>query len=83
MMAKRYDEGYFCSFPIEPSFTVRGLCEDALMDTQFKFGALTPSENSLGFTGGRCNVCMADYRSFIGPKGWILLLTMENEGHGR
>ena len=49
-----------CMFSKEPTFKVRGLCKDSVMDTQYKFadpersnGAQTP-------------------RGYVGPKGWMI-----------
>ena len=40
------------------------------MDTQFKFGAMTRSEKVVTFDGW-CMGCN-EYRTYIGPKGWII-----------
>ena len=50
-----------CTFSKNPTFTVRGLCKDAVMDTQFKLsshsvGPIIPEES--------------ESRSYVGPKGW-------------
>ena len=54
---------FICVFSDEPSFSVRGLCKDAVMDTQYKFA----DHESGPFGRGK-----DDYRSFVGPKGWII-----------
>ena len=71
--SKRHYEGYICAFPTEPSFTVRGLCEDAVMDTEFKFAAISPIPGGCDFPN--CNI----YRSFVGPKGWIISYDKEEK----
>ena len=52
-----------CIFSKKPTFTVRGLCKDAVMDTQYKFADHEPGPFGRG---------KDDYRSFVGPKGWII-----------
>ena len=54
---------YICSFSTEPTFTVRGLCKDAVMDTQYKLDEHKP--RPVGYMKGHD-------RSFVGPKGWII-----------
>ena len=46
-----------CLFPTEPTFNMRGLCKDAVMDTSYKLA----DHNKLYET-----------RHYVGPKGWIL-----------
>ena len=58
---------YVCSFTTQPSFSVRGLCKDSVMDTQYKFADHKPDPEFL--YGG---IGKDDYRSFVGPKGWII-----------
>ena len=38
----KFERGFICMFPNEPVFTVRGLCKDAVMDTQYKFADHIP-----------------------------------------
>ena len=54
---------FICVFNSEPTFTVRGLCKEANMDTQYKFEDHRP---------GPYGWHPLDYRSFVGPKGWII-----------
>ena len=54
---------FVCMFSKQPTFKIRGLCKESVMDTQYKFADHTPGSwkyDSLG------------YRSFVGPKGWII-----------
>ena len=44
-------------------FTLRGLCKDAVMDTQYKFADHNP---------GPYGWILDESRSFVGPKGWII-----------
>ena len=50
---------FICLFDKEPTFKVRGLCKDAVMDTQFKFAEPSPGK-------------FIESRSFVGPKGWVI-----------
>ena len=43
-----------CVFTTAPTFKLRGLCKDAVMDTSFKLADQPPGET----------------RSYVGPKGW-------------
>ena len=54
---------FICVFKKAPTFTVRGLCKDAVMDTRYKFAQHPPGP--LGEENG-------DSRSYVGPKGWII-----------
>ena len=54
---------FICVFSTEPTFTVRGLCSDAVMDTQYKLADHKPGPLGWG---------KDDYRSFVGPKGWVI-----------
>lgn len=54
---------YTCVFPEEPTFTIRGLCKDAVMDTQYKFADHIPGSAEPG---------EYDCRSYVGPKGWVI-----------
>ena len=51
-----------CMFSNEPTFKVRGLCKDSVMDTQYKFA----DPLRLGWD--------SNIRSYVGPKGWIISL---------
>ena len=55
---------YICMFTQEPSFTIRGLCKDAVMDTQYKLADHVPGDGTQGVN--------ADTRSYVGPKGWVI-----------
>ena len=50
-------------FSKEPTFRIRGLCKEAVMDTQYKFADISPGSYSYN---------SMDYRSFVGPKGWLI-----------
>ena len=59
-----------CVFNNEPNFSVRGLCEDAVMDIHYKFLDHKPMNQSE-------NLGMADWgydntRGYVGPKGWTI-----------
>ena len=58
-----FQRGFICMFPNEPVFTVRGLCKDAVMDTQYKFADHIP---------GGLETREFDSRSYVGPKGWTI-----------
>ena len=49
----------------KPTFTVRGLCKDAVMDTQYKFSDHKPGPANARYL-------QAPHRSYVGPKGWII-----------
>ena len=54
---------FICMFSQEPTFSVRGLCKDAVMDSQYKLADHIPgSVVSIEF----------DTRSYVGPKGWTI-----------
>ena len=58
-----------CRFNKQPTFTIRGLCKDALMDTQYKLAEVKPMSLDVarnGYDWGK------DTRSYVGPKGWII-----------
>ena len=54
---------FVCMFSKEPIFKIRGLCKESVMDTQYKFADHTPGSLKLDSLG---------FRSFVGPKGWII-----------
>ena len=58
-----HKRSYICVFPEEPTFTIRGLCKDAVMDTQYKFAVHFPGSLRAG---------EEDTRSYVGPKGWVI-----------
>ena len=45
---------------VQSLFSLRGLCKESAMDTQYKFAAHVPGTFYLD----------SDSRSFVGPKGW-------------
>ena len=54
---------FICVFQTKPTFIVKGLYKDAVMDTQFKFAE---------HTQGTFNQGSEDTRAYVGPKGWII-----------
>ena len=60
-----HTSSYICLFHKEPTFTVRGLCKDSVMDTQFKFADPDPGEVADTWSA-------MESRSFVGPKGWVI-----------
>ena len=65
-----FERGFICMFPNEPAFTVRGLCKDAVMDTQYKFADHEKFADDLEQVGWK--YWYEEYRKFVGPKGWII-----------
>ena len=66
-----FDPGNFiCLFHKEPTFKIRGLCKDAVMDTQFKFADPAPGE--LDYLNKHNWNLVFGTRSFVGPKGWVI-----------
>ena len=55
---------FICMYPKEPTFKVRGLCKDSVMDTQYKFADHSPLPHI--WSGPD------DMRNYVGPKGWII-----------
>ena len=53
-------DGMICVFNKDPSFNLRGLCSEAVMDTQYKFAEHAPP------TSGD------NTRRYVGPKGWMI-----------
>ena len=73
---KRND--YFaCVFNDEPTFSVRGLCKDAVMDTEYKFYEHKPMDQTnvdpLNAWG------KDDIRSYVGPKGWTISRSLDDK----
>ena len=62
MRQEKTRTNYICRFEKEPFFTVRGLCKEAPMDTQYMLEDHKPGEFGYG----------KDSRGFVGPKGWII-----------
>ena len=60
-----------CQFDKEPTLTLRGLCKDALMDTQYKLAEPEPydldQDLSTPFVYGG-----DDVGGYVGPKGWVI-----------
>ena len=54
-----------CVFQKNPTFNVRGLCKDAVMDTQYKLESHGPGIIDTKF--------YPDTRSYVGPKGWKIV----------
>ena len=67
----RQNDGMVCAFNKEASFNIRGLCKEAVMDTQYKFADYTPAKT---ITYGYMIVKFGldNSRQFVGPKGWII-----------
>ena len=63
--SKAEEDPVICVFAREPSFTLRGLCEDSTIDRRYKF-----TGDSTGGLG--CTVVLADYERYVGPTGWII-----------
>ena len=58
-----------CSFHKKPAFNVRGLCKDAVMDTRYKLASHGP---------GNLDCHYPDTRGFVGPKGWEISRSKED-----
>ena len=65
---------FICVFDKEPTFTVRGLCKNAVMDTQYKLAEHREGNMGWDWIEG------ADPREYVGPKGWII---SQNKTDGR
>ena len=70
--SQRDANSVICQFEKEPTFKLRGLCKDALMDTQYKLAEPEPYDLS-------SPTLYHDYvnlgkhaRRFVGPKGWVI-----------
>ena len=59
---RRFDD-YICMFLTEPTFRLRGLCKNAVMDTQYKLAEHKPGTLTQG---------KQDTREYVGPKGWTI-----------
>ena len=63
--------GPICQFEKVPTFKLRGLCKDALMDTQYKLAEPEPydldQDLSTPFVYGG-----DDVGGYVGPKGWVI-----------
>ena len=58
---------YICIFKSEPTFRVRGLCKNAVMDTQYKLAEHRPGNVAYYATNKE-----KSFREYVGPKGWII-----------
>ena len=58
---------YICIFKSEPTFRVRGLCKNAVMDTQYKLAEHRPA-NIAYYAPNK----EKSFREYVGPKGWII-----------
>ena len=58
-----------CRFRKAPSFSIRGLCKDALMDTQYKLAEPKPMGIDIARPGHDWG---GETRSYVGPKGWVI-----------
>ena len=56
-------EDFICMFLTEPTYRLRGLCKNAVMDTQYKLAEHKP---------GDLSPTKQDTRGYVGPKGWII-----------
>ena len=59
---------FVCSFEKAPTFSVRGLCKESVMDIQYKFA----EQNAMDQTKiqGIQEWGLDSTRSYVGPKGW-------------
>ena len=60
-------DAYICIFKSEPTFRVRGLCKNAVMDTQYKL-----AEHRPGSVEYYAPNKLKRFREYVGPKGWII-----------
>ena len=58
-----------CVFNEDPTFNIRGLCQAAEMDTQYRFAEHQPMTeiDTAHYSWGK-----DDTRSYIGPRGWLI-----------
>ena len=52
--------------------TLRGLCKDALMDTQYKLAEPEPFDLQSPLVYGDYARLGDDARGYVGPKGWVI-----------
>ena len=64
--------GPICQFEKEPTFKLRGLCKDALMDTQYKLSEPEPLDLSKSELYQDRAYRGKHIRGFVGPKGWVI-----------
>ena len=68
-----------CQFDKEPTFKLRGLCKDALMDTQYELAEPEPMDLSKStLYHDRANYGK-NVRGFVGPKGWVISRNKTND----
>ena len=68
----RRNTPYFCIFEKEPTYTVRGLCKEAVMDTQFKLADHTVMDDDFMEEMHQYKIQGHESRSYVGPKGWTI-----------
>ena len=68
--SRRTNSGMICVFDKEPAFNIRGLCEEAVMDTQYKLADFKPMNQSEELRAEMWG--NDDTRSYVGPKGWTI-----------
>ena len=61
-----------CQFEKEPTFKLRGLCYDALIDTKYKLAEIAPFDLSKHILYHDVSLWGKHVRSFVGPKGWVI-----------
>ena len=59
----KLNDDFICLFTKEPTFRIRGLCKNAVMDTQYKLAEHKP---------GKVKSKKQDTRGYVGPKGWVI-----------
>ena len=71
--------GPICQFEKEPTFKLRGLCKDALMDTQYKLASPEPLDLSKSALYHDYEYRGKHIRGFVGPKGWVISRNKTND----
>ena len=69
---QKNNAGPICQFDEEPTFKLRGLCKDALMDTQYKLAEPEPLDLSKSTLYADRADRGKHIRGFVGPKGWVI-----------
>ena len=64
---------FICVFDEKPTFTLRGLCKEEVMDTQYKFAEHGKGSVDWGRYDG------AAPRDYVGPKGWVISQNMTDD----
>ena len=57
---------------MKPTFRIRGLCKEAVMDTQYKLANHKPTTLDIEYKPD--NWGDDNTRSYVGPKGWIIAM---------